>query len=109
MVGTALLGRAQLPVGGAKVIGDAFAAAAQRSGAEIHFSQKVQRILMRDGRAAGVQLADGAEVHAQAVVGAMDGDSSTGSCSTPRSSRRPSRKSSPLTRSPTHTLSCRWS
>jgi phytoene dehydrogenase-like protein len=72
MLGIGLRGRAHSPVGGAQKIGDAFAEAAQRSGAEIHFAQRVQRILIEDGRAAGVELADGRRLRARAVIAAMD-------------------------------------
>lgn len=72
MIGIALRGRAHSPVGGAQAIGDAFAEAAQRSGAEIRYSTKVKRILLRDGRAAGCEMEDGSLCNARAVVAAMD-------------------------------------
>jgi phytoene dehydrogenase-like protein len=72
MIGIALRRRAHSPVGGAHTIADAFADAAQKSGAEIHYLQKVSRILVRDRRAIGVELADGNVCHARTVIAAMD-------------------------------------
>jgi phytoene dehydrogenase-like protein len=72
MIGIALRGRAHSPVGGAQTISDAFAEAAHRSGAEIRYSTQARRILLRDGRAAGVELEDGSLCHARTVVAAMD-------------------------------------
>jgi phytoene dehydrogenase-like protein len=72
MLGIALGGRAHSPVGGAQKIGDAFAEAARRSEADLHFSQRVRRILLANGRAAGVELSNGDKLSAPAVVGAMD-------------------------------------
>jgi len=72
MIGIALEGRAFSPVGGAQVVGDAFAQAAQSSGAQIHYRRKVKRILVEHGRAAGVELEDGERIRARAVVAAMD-------------------------------------
>ena len=37
-------------------------------GASLHYGQAVQRILVRDGRACGVRLADGRELQADSVV-----------------------------------------
>lgn len=72
MLGIALRGRAHSPVGGAHRIADAFAEAAQRSGAELHLEQRVKRIVLENGRAAGVELADGRQFRSRAVVAAMD-------------------------------------
>ena len=72
MLGIALQGRAFSPVGGAQVVGDAFARAARSSGAAILYRQKVMRILVEGGRVAGVELEDGSRLSANAVVAAMD-------------------------------------
>lgn len=72
MIGIALEGRAFSPVGGAQVVGDAFARAAQSSGAQIHCRRKVKRILVEDDEAAGVELENGERIRASSVVAAMD-------------------------------------
>ena len=72
MLGIALEGRAFSPVGGAQVVGDAFARAAQSSGAQIHYRRQVKRILVKHGKVAGVELEDGERIPARAVVAAMD-------------------------------------
>jgi phytoene dehydrogenase-like protein len=72
MLGIALEGRAHSPVGGAQRIGDAFADAARRRGAEVRLAQRVRRVLLENGRATGVELSDGGRLYAPAVVGAMD-------------------------------------
>jgi phytoene dehydrogenase-like protein len=93
MIGIALEGRAFSPVGGAQVVGDAFARAAQSSGAQIHYRRQVKRILIENGRTAGVELEDGERVRARAVVG----------CWRRRSCPRPSAASWRPTRPPTPT------
>jgi phytoene dehydrogenase-like protein len=72
MLGIALRGRAHSPVGGAQVIGNAFMEAAERSGANLRFSERVRRILVENGRAAGVELSDGSRRRASKVVAAVD-------------------------------------
>jgi all-trans-retinol 13,14-reductase len=72
MLGIALRARAFSPVGGAQTVGDAFARAAQASGAEVRYGTKVKRILVDGGRVAGVELDDGSRVQARGVVAAMD-------------------------------------
>src|SRR3989475_4990676 len=58
--------------GGMGGISDALAAAARARGAEIRTSSPVARILTRDGRAAGVALADGTEFRAPRVASSAD-------------------------------------
>ncbi len=57
----------------------AFARAIERRylelGGEIHYRARVERILVQDGRAVGVRLADGSEHRAARVVSAADGHS----------------------------------
>jgi phytoene dehydrogenase-like protein len=48
------------------------ARAATAFGAEIRLAAPVERVLTRDGRAIGVALADGTELHAGVVVSALD-------------------------------------
>jgi 1-hydroxycarotenoid 3,4-desaturase len=60
--------------GGMHALPLALAALARERGASLHFGQAVQRILVRDGRACGVRLADGRELPADAVV--FNGDAS---------------------------------
>ena len=52
----------------------ALAQLARERGAALHFGQTVERIVVRDGRARGVVLADGREIAADAVV--FNGDAS---------------------------------
>ncbi|MDW7650552.1 MAG: NAD(P)/FAD-dependent oxidoreductase [Bacillota bacterium] len=55
----------------------AFARAAEKRylelGGRIHYNSKVRKILVEDNRAAGVELADGRQVRADAVISAADG------------------------------------
>jgi 1-hydroxycarotenoid 3,4-desaturase len=54
--------------GGMHALPLALAALARERGARLHFGQAVQRILVRDGRACGVCLADGRDLPADSVV-----------------------------------------
>jgi 1-hydroxycarotenoid 3,4-desaturase len=54
--------------GGMHALPRALARLASARGATLHFGQAVQRILVRDGRACGVRLADGRELPADSVV-----------------------------------------
>jgi len=54
--------------GGMHALPKALAALACERGAQIHYGQAVRQILVRDGRACGVCLADGRELPADAVV-----------------------------------------
>jgi phytoene dehydrogenase-like protein len=58
--------------GGMGALSNAIAAAAQERGAEIRVNAPVARILVRDGRATGVVLADGTEYQARKVVSGVD-------------------------------------
>jgi phytoene dehydrogenase-like protein len=61
------------PVGGAGVLTDAMAARAADRGVELICSAPVSSVIVRDGRAAAVRLADGREIDAgKAVVAAVD-------------------------------------
>src|SRR5438445_13051340 len=54
--------------GGMGAISDAIARAARAFGADIRTSSTVRRILVRKGRAVGVELADGTSVEGTAVL-----------------------------------------
>jgi len=58
--------------GGMGALSNAIAAAAKAHGAEIKVSAPVSRILVKDGRATGVALADGTEFAADKVVSCLD-------------------------------------
>ena len=58
--------------GGMGSISDAIAAAARAAGAEIRCDAAVERILVREGRAYGVALADGSEFYAPAILSNAD-------------------------------------
>jgi len=58
--------------GGAGALTQAMADAAREAGAEIRVNSAVARILVRDGRAAGVLLEDGTEIPARAVIANTD-------------------------------------
>ncbi len=59
-------------IGGMGALPEALAAAARSRGVEILMNTEVERILVRNGRATGVRLADGREVAAKAVVSTAD-------------------------------------
>jgi phytoene dehydrogenase-like protein len=63
---------AALPRGGAGSVSDALAAAARLAGAEIRLGSPVAEIVIAAGRAAGVRLADGEFIAADAVVSSAD-------------------------------------
>jgi len=58
--------------GGTGAVADAIAASAAASGVEIRTNADVTRIIVRDGAAAGVALADGTEWPARTVVSGVD-------------------------------------
>jgi phytoene dehydrogenase-like protein len=58
--------------GGMGALSNAIAAAAKAHGAEIKVNAPVSRILVKDGRATGVALADGTEFAADKVVSCLD-------------------------------------
>ncbi|MFL5777938.1 MAG: phytoene desaturase family protein [Chloroflexota bacterium] len=61
-----------IPKGGTGGISNAIADAARAAGAEIRTEAGVERIVVRDGRARGVVLADGEEIPAEAVLSSVD-------------------------------------
>lgn len=61
-----------IPRGGTGGISEAIGAAARSFGAEIRTEAPVGRILVRDGRATGVALADGTEIEARIVLASTD-------------------------------------
>ena len=58
--------------GGMGALSNAISSAAKERGAEIKVNAPVSRILVKDGRAAGVALAGGEEYHADKVVSCLD-------------------------------------
>jgi len=58
--------------GGMGRISEAIAAAARGFGAEIRTGARVRALRVRDGRAVGVDLADGASIEARAVASSLD-------------------------------------
>jgi phytoene dehydrogenase-like protein len=58
--------------GGTGGISDAIASAARELGAEIRTDAPVARVLVKSGRATGVALENGDELHAEAVVSGLD-------------------------------------
>jgi phytoene dehydrogenase-like protein len=58
--------------GGMGAITQALASSLQASGGEVRVSAPVQQILVRHGRATGVVLDDGEEIHAKVVVSNLD-------------------------------------
>ena len=60
------------PRGGAFVLPRAFTRALKKAGGELRLACSVERILLENGRAVGVRLADGTEVRARHVVSNAD-------------------------------------
>lgn len=58
--------------GGMGALSNAIASAARKKGAEIRVNAPVARILVKDGRAGGVALADGTEYRAGKIVSGLD-------------------------------------
>ena len=58
--------------GGTGSVSEAIAGAARRFGAEIRTDATVARVIVKDGRAAGVALDSGDELHARTVVSGLD-------------------------------------
>jgi len=58
--------------GGMGTIADALVASARRFGAEIRTNAEVAQVLVRGGRAVGVVLSDGEEIHARVVASNAD-------------------------------------
>jgi all-trans-retinol 13,14-reductase len=60
------------PRGGGFAIPRAFVRALKRAGGELRLQTRVEKILLRDGRAAGVRLANGEELYAGTVISNAD-------------------------------------
>ena len=60
------------PAGGSGRLADALVEAIEARGGEVRLKTRVARILVEEGRAAGVELADGTRVAASAVVANAD-------------------------------------
>ena len=67
-VGDGHLGNWGFQEGGMGAVADAIAGAARENGAEIRTGARVQQLLIKDGRAAGVILEDGQQITAKVVV-----------------------------------------
>jgi phytoene dehydrogenase-like protein len=63
------------PVGGAAALAAAVELRFRELGGEVRYGSRVIRVVVENGRAAGVRLADGSVVRADAVVSAIDGRS----------------------------------
>jgi phytoene dehydrogenase-like protein len=61
-----------IPKGGTGGISEAIGNAARAQGAEIRMESPVERIIVRDGRAVGVALASGEEIHSSVVLSSVD-------------------------------------
>jgi phytoene dehydrogenase-like protein len=60
------------PAGGSQRLADAFVSAIEERGGEVRLRTGVKRIRIEDGRAVGVELADGRIEHARAVISNAD-------------------------------------
>jgi phytoene dehydrogenase-like protein len=60
------------PAGGSQRLADAFVNAIEERGGEVRLRTAVKRILIEDGQAVGVELADGRIEHARAVISNAD-------------------------------------
>lgn len=60
------------PLGGAFTIPRAFSRGLKKAGGEILLSTRVEKVLLEGGRAIGVQLEDGREIHCQIVISNAD-------------------------------------
>lgn len=66
------LAPAAFPLGGMGALSEALSSAAKSAGAEVRTGAAVERVIVRDGAAAGVVLEGGEEVSARAVVSNAD-------------------------------------
>jgi all-trans-retinol 13,14-reductase len=64
------LAGSRYPVGGAGAFAKALVPVIERAGGEVRLKARVERLLVEDGRVAGVRLADGSEHRAKAVISA---------------------------------------
>lgn len=60
------------PVGGSGALSDALVAAIETRGGQVRLKTPVSEIIVENGRAAGVKLADGARIRANAVISNAD-------------------------------------
>ena len=67
-VGDGHLGNWGFQEGGMGAVADAIASAARRVGAEIRLNAPVRKLLLKDGRASGVELENGQQITAKVVV-----------------------------------------
>jgi phytoene dehydrogenase-like protein len=63
------------PKGGSMPMSDAMAERYSELGGKIHYKKRVEKILTKDGKAQGIILDDGTEVHSDIVISAADGHS----------------------------------
>jgi phytoene dehydrogenase-like protein len=61
-----------LSVGGTHTLAHAMASACLKEGVDLRYNHRVRRILMRGGRAAGIELQDGRQIDAKLVVSNQD-------------------------------------
>ena len=59
-------------MGGTTALIGALVRLAEEEGIQFHFGQRVTEIMMEDGRATGIRLADGSQVHASCVIANAD-------------------------------------
>jgi phytoene dehydrogenase-like protein len=69
---TATTGGYAVPEGGARSIADALVGCLRGYGGRLRLGARVERVMVRDGRAVGVRLADGEEVPARVVLADTD-------------------------------------
>ena len=62
----------EAPSGGLGTLGEGFLRAARRAGAELRLGQEAVEVVIAEGRAGGVALADGSRVMAGAVISTLD-------------------------------------
>lgn len=67
-----LCGIHYMVVGGTHMLGHAMAGACLNEGVDLRYSHRVRRILTRDGRACGIELADGRRIESKIVVSNLD-------------------------------------
>jgi phytoene dehydrogenase-like protein len=60
------------PLGGSEKLADALVAAIERRGGAVNLKTRVEKILVENGRAVGVQLANGDKIFAHAIVSNAD-------------------------------------
>jgi phytoene dehydrogenase-like protein len=69
---TATTGGYAVPEGGSKSVASALVHCLETSGGRVRLGARVARVVIRDGRARGVRLADGEEIEARVVVADTD-------------------------------------